>query len=198
MLIEIFEQELNELSLKNQLFLTWQAKHLSQLKYNKLQICVQLLLNFNSISEILFSCHATGRCFQFPLFQISSMNCFVTVVTGANKGIGLACCKALARGYGWHALGFSKAVVVMASRDLSKLQMAKEEVTQNALSQIEVDIVEMNVSDDQSVLHAAKQIENKRKRVDLLINNAGICVLDSTGTLGLAFSEQVCSLHSLL
>lgn len=92
----------------------------------------------------------------------------VAVVTGSNKGIGLAICRQLAeRGLR----------VILTSRDIAKGQVA-----QRKLSEEGADVVyhRLDVDSDDSVAELARSVESDQGRVDVLVNNAGI-LIDTSG-----------------
>lgn len=84
------------------------------------------------------------------------------VITGASHGLGLALTKRLA------SMG---ADVVMIARDHDRLSQAAESVRGNSGRVLAISCDIANVEQVQS---AAEQIAQEMKRVDLLINNAGI------------------------
>ena len=92
----------------------------------------------------------------------------VAVVTGGNKGIGLAICRQLA------ARGLR---VILTSRDVAKGQAA-----QKKLSDEGADVVyhRLDVDNDDSVAEIARYVEAEQGRVDVLVNNAGI-LIDPSG-----------------
>ncbi|CAB9500813.1 15-hydroxyprostaglandin dehydrogenase [NAD(+)] [Seminavis robusta] len=84
----------------------------------------------------------------------------VALVTGANRGIGKEVCKQLAdKGY----------QVLLGSRSLEKGQQAVQELGHSAITPIQID-----VTDQASVDQAAKKIQSKYQKLDVLVNNAGI------------------------
>ena len=85
------------------------------------------------------------------------------LITGANKGIGLETAKQLLE------KGF---YVFLASRDLQNGQDAVEGLKAQGLTNVEA--VQLDVTDDESVKSARKTIGNKTASLDVLINNAGI------------------------
>ncbi len=92
----------------------------------------------------------------------------VAVVTGSNKGIGLAICRQLAeRGLR----------VILTSRDIANGQVA-----QRKLSEEGADVVyhRLDVDSDDSVAELARSVESDQGRVDVLVNNAGI-LIDTSG-----------------
>lgn len=85
------------------------------------------------------------------------------LVTGANKGIGLEIVKQLAE---------KGIYVFIGSRNLEKGQQAAEKLKAEGLTNVEV--IELNVTDDNSVKLARQKIGEKFEILDILINNAGI------------------------
>ena len=83
------------------------------------------------------------------------------LVTGGNKGIGLAICKGLL------AAGFE---VILAARSLDKAKTAAEQLQ----SPSKVHVVELDVTDDQSIHRAAEQLSQEISHLDVLVNNAGV------------------------
>jgi NAD(P)-dependent dehydrogenase (short-subunit alcohol dehydrogenase family) len=84
----------------------------------------------------------------------------VALVTGANKGIGLAAARRLAE------LGWS---VLLGARDPERGKAAA-----GRLAGLDVSVLRLDVTDDASVSAAAKQVEDSAGRLDVLVNNAGI------------------------
>jgi NAD(P)-dependent dehydrogenase (short-subunit alcohol dehydrogenase family) len=92
----------------------------------------------------------------------------VILVTGASAGIGLQIAGALVR---------EGAKVAFAARSIAKLHDAVESATSNGGSAL---AVEMDVTDDASVLAGVAEVRRVFNRIDVLVNNAG-----NGGTLGL-------------
>ncbi len=97
---------------------------------------------------------------------------FVAVITGANRGLGLATCSALAeRGY----------QVVLTSRDPEKGEAAVDEL---AVQGLRVAYHQLDAADPESIRQLGQSIEAQFGRVDVLVNNAalyldeGVSVLD--------------------
>ncbi|MGM1064380.1 SDR family oxidoreductase [Saccharothrix sp. Mg75] len=86
----------------------------------------------------------------------------IALVTGANKGIGLA----VARGLG--ALGFTVAV---GARDGARRAEAVERLRAEGVDAVGV---ALDVTSDDSVAAAAATVERTAGRLDVLVNNAGI------------------------
>ncbi len=92
----------------------------------------------------------------------------VAVVTGSSRGIGLAIAKKLARD------GFS--VVLNARSDSDELRRAQRHI--QALSSAVVDRFACDISDLASHKNFVDAIFEKHNRVDCLVNNAGVSVLN--------------------
>lgn len=88
----------------------------------------------------------------------------IALVTGANRGLGLAWSKLLAhRGY----------LVMLSAREMDKAEAAAKEVRQWH-PQSEVVPVVLDVTDEASIQRLAEWVGQEYGRLDLLINNAGI------------------------
>ncbi len=87
------------------------------------------------------------------------------LVTGANKGLGLAIAKGLAS---------AGLLVWMGARDRSRGEDAVQTLRGEGF---DVRFIQIDVADDASVRRAAKTIEHEINALDVLVNNAGI-VLD--------------------
>jgi NAD(P)-dependent dehydrogenase (short-subunit alcohol dehydrogenase family) len=85
----------------------------------------------------------------------------IALVTGANKGVGLATARQLAQ------LGMT---VHLGSRDLSR---GTEAAAQLAAQGIVVHPLEIDITDDASVSKAADFLAAEHGRLDVLVNNAG-------------------------
>jgi len=86
----------------------------------------------------------------------------VALITGASRGIGLAIARALAA---------RQCNVVLSGRNLPMLQKAGREL---ARREVQTLVATCDVRDPQSVKTLAATIKRKFRRVDILINNAGI------------------------
>lgn len=85
----------------------------------------------------------------------------IALVTGGNKGIGFAICQGLL------AAGFE---VILAARSLDKAKTAAEQLHQNS----KVRVIELDVTNDDSIYHAAEDLSQEISHLDVLVNNAGI------------------------
>src|SRR5947209_4439059 len=84
------------------------------------------------------------------------------LVTGASRGIGRACAQALA------AAGHR---VILAARSLDKLQELEQELKSGGAEAL---VLEIDLSDIQSITTSITKISKEVGRIDILINNAGI------------------------
>lgn len=85
------------------------------------------------------------------------------LITGANRSIGFETARQLLqKGY----------YVYLGSRDLENGQKAVEKLKAEGLNEVEV--IQIDVSDDESVKAARAEIGKKTESLDALINNAGI------------------------
>src|SRR5688500_16256667 len=97
------------------------------------------------------------------------------LVTGANKSIGFEVARQLAQ---------KGIYVYLGSRNLESGIAAAEKLLAEGLSNVEA--IQLDVTDDESVKNACTEIGKKTKTLDILINNAGIyggypqSALDST------------------
>lgn len=87
----------------------------------------------------------------------------IALITGANKGIGFETAKQLAK------LGY---LVYIGSRNKAKGLEAIEKL--KALELNNVDCIEIDVTDINSIKSARQELETKTQQLDILINNAGI------------------------
>lgn len=90
----------------------------------------------------------------------------IILITGANQGLGLEIVKKL-------AAENENYRILMAARSLDKVKKAASEVTQLA-KHTELDIVQLDVTSDESISSAAQAVGARYGRIDCLVNNAGI------------------------
>lgn len=91
----------------------------------------------------------------------------IVLITGANRGIGYGVARNLAKQHPDY-------LVIIGSRDAAKGQEAASSLNSEGLSS--VTSVEIDVTSDESVAAAKAYIEEKYRRLDVLINNAGIAL----------------------
>lgn len=98
----------------------------------------------------------------------------IVLVTGGNNGIGLAACQLFVAQPNLHC--------IMASRSLDKGRKALESI-QSAHQSSAVSLVQLDVTSDDSIAAAVADVEAKHGRLDVLINNAGICPTEFSRSL---------------
>lgn len=86
----------------------------------------------------------------------------ISLVTGANKGIGLETARQLARDHGH--------TVLLGARDETRGEEAAAALRADGL---DVQFLAIDPTDDASVAAAAKEVERRFGRLDVLVNNAG-------------------------
>ena len=86
----------------------------------------------------------------------------VALVTGANKGIGFAIAAGLGR------LGIT---VLVGARDEAR---GAEAVSRLRDDGVDAQLLTLDITDDASVCHAAREVEERVGRLDILVNNAAI------------------------
>ena len=94
----------------------------------------------------------------------------VALITGANKGIGFEIGRQLGK------LGFT---VVLAARDQAKVDSAAEQLRGEGL---DVQGTRLDITDPSTAGEAARWLDERFGRLDVLVNNAGIGPEFATGT----------------
>ena len=84
------------------------------------------------------------------------------LVTGGNKGIGFAICKGLLD---------KEFNVFLAARNIDK---GKEAIAKLSTEHNSVQLVQLDVTDDESIKNAVENVSQKTDSLDVLVNNAGI------------------------
>lgn len=102
----------------------------------------------------------------------------VAVVTGASRGIGLACAQQLAQ---------AGASVVMLSRDEASLQAGADQI-RAAVSGAQLQLIACDVADPASVRDAFQAVFKAYKKLHVLVANAG--VLDDA-LIGMVTRDQI-------
>lgn len=96
--------------------------------------------------------------------KLFSLDGKVALVTGASRGLGRAMARALAE---------AGATVVLAARDVSKLEAAAAEIR---AAGHRADIEAFDLTDEQKVIAAVPNIVRRHGKLDILLNNAGVCL----------------------
>ncbi|QBD75754.1 SDR family oxidoreductase [Ktedonosporobacter rubrisoli] len=86
----------------------------------------------------------------------------IALITGANQGIGLEVAR---------QLGKQNILVLIGSRNWTR---GKEAAQQLVAERIEAQAIQLDVTDQQSIEEAARQINDSYGRLDILVNNAAI------------------------
>jgi NAD(P)-dependent dehydrogenase (short-subunit alcohol dehydrogenase family) len=99
--------------------------------------------------------------------EIGKLENEIVVITGANSGLGFSTTKILAE----HG-----AKVVMACRSLDKAEQAKEEI-EKEVDEPDLEVMELDLSDLESVKSFSEEFKQKYDSLDILCNNAGLMAL---------------------
>ncbi|MEO1260797.1 MAG: oxidoreductase [Bacteroidota bacterium] len=103
---------------------------------------------------------------NFDLKNIPSQKGRTAIVTGANNGIGFETTLAMAK-YGFK--------VIMACRNLTKAEKAKSDILAQ-FPEADLDIIQLDLSDLDSVKVFAENFKYNYAQLDVLINNAGVLI----------------------
>jgi len=101
---------------------------------------------------------------KWTLDNVGDLNGKVIVVTGGNSGLGYESVKAFA---------MKGAEVIMASRSLENGEQAREEILED-ISKGHIKVMQLDLGDLESVKSFAEGFKKEYKRLDVLLNNAGI------------------------
>lgn len=86
------------------------------------------------------------------------------IVTGGNSGLGYEAVKAFSR---------KNAKVILASRSLERGEIAKQSISAE-FPDVKIDVMKLDLADLDSVHDFASSFKTKHKKLDVLLNNAGI------------------------
>jgi NAD(P)-dependent dehydrogenase (short-subunit alcohol dehydrogenase family) len=92
----------------------------------------------------------------------------VALVTGANKGIGREIVLQLAVDHGFH--------VFLGARNAKAGRTSADELQKQAGEKGKITFLKIDVSNPQSIQHAADEMSRTVDHLDALVNNAGICL----------------------
>ncbi|KAL7749685.1 hypothetical protein RI367_004913 [Sorochytrium milnesiophthora] len=94
----------------------------------------------------------------------------VALITGANRGIGLALAEELSR-QGYQVVGTSRSI-------------KPEDTQKEELREVAVQVVQLDVASEASIGQLAAQLQQQGiAKLDVLVNNAGMYILDEFGTV---------------
>ena len=102
--------------------------------------------------------------YRFDTMMPVNAETTIVLITGANQGIGYYTAKQLASEQ-------SNYHIIMGGRNRETIQKAAAELHSQGLS---VEPLLIDVNSDESIANAAKEVDEKYGRLDVLINNAGI------------------------
>ncbi|KAK2813771.1 hypothetical protein FQN50_000169 [Emmonsiellopsis sp. PD_5] len=89
----------------------------------------------------------------------------IVLCTGANQGLGFAILQVA-------GLQEPSSVFILASRNLESGQAAARQLAADGVK--DIDVVQLDVTNDEQIIEAVKFVEEKYGKLDVLINNAGI------------------------
>lgn len=107
-----------------------------------------------------------SQFFVKPAYPTESCAGKTYIVTGANVGLGLEAARHFVR------LGAEK--VILACRSIEKAEEAKKDIEKSENSSGVVEVWQLDLSSYESVKEFAKRADNSLKRIDAVIENAGI------------------------
>ncbi|MCL4118615.1 UNVERIFIED_CONTAM: hypothetical protein GTU68_013544 [Idotea baltica] len=103
---------------------------------------------------------------QFNINGIPSQYGRVAIITGANAGLGFESALALAQ---------KDMTVVLACRNLQRAEKAKDAILK-VMPEADLDVLQIDLSSLKSVRNFAEQFLSKYKKLDVLMNNAGVMI----------------------
>jgi NAD(P)-dependent dehydrogenase (short-subunit alcohol dehydrogenase family) len=98
-----------------------------------------------------------------------SANKAVVLITGGNNGIGLAGCQLFASKPGY--------TCILASRSIDKGKKAVSDIEAQGNAE-SISLLQLDIASDTSIAAAVDEVKAKHGRLDILINNAGVCPTD--------------------
>lgn len=96
--------------------------------------------------------------------KLFSLDGKIALITGASRGLGRAMAFALAE---------AGATVVLAARDVGKLREVAAEIS---AAGHRADVEAFDLTDEKAVIAAVPNIVRRHGRLDILLNNAGVCL----------------------
>jgi protochlorophyllide reductase len=110
---------------------------------------------------------------QWETRDMGDLSGKVAIVTGANSGLGFVIAKELAR---------AGATVVLGCRNQKKAETAAQQIIDGKITG-NVEVLPLDLADLSSVAAATKAFTASNRKLDLLINNAGLMALDESKTV---------------
>ncbi|KAL1585762.1 hypothetical protein WHR41_05001 [Cladosporium halotolerans] len=95
----------------------------------------------------------------------------IILITGANQGLGYYAAQQLAAEGKYH--------VLLGSRDFSKAEKAIQSLIQDESVKVDgkdLEPIQIDINDDSSIAAAAKTVEDKYGKLDILLNNAAVAL----------------------
>lgn len=102
----------------------------------------------------------------------------IALVTGASRGLGFEMARALAS---------AGAIVVLAARDAVRLDQAAAQIRAEGGR---ADVQAFDLTDENGIIGAVAAVLERHGRIDILLNNAGICIWNDFATSTLASWHQ--------
>ncbi|PYH99063.1 NAD(P)-binding protein [Aspergillus ellipticus CBS 707.79] len=102
----------------------------------------------------------------------------IILVTGANKGLGFSIIKVAAQ----RESPTPSNTYILCCRDVDAGQKAVEELQALGVT-ANIDLLELDVTNDEQITAAVKYVESTYGRLDVLINNAGALIMPSNESL---------------
>ncbi len=112
--------------------------------------------------------------------NIPNLSGKVSIITGANSGIGFEAAKEFAR---------KGATTILASRNIDKAEKALAKIKKE-IPDVSVEIMQLDLASLDSVNKFAAEFKKKYDRLDLLVNNAGIMMVPYQKTVD-GFESQI-------
>jgi NAD(P)-dependent dehydrogenase (short-subunit alcohol dehydrogenase family) len=110
-------------------------------------------------------------------FELENRMEKIALVTGGNRGLGLQTCLELVK---------QKYHVILTCRDRQEGEKLVAELKQK---EIQLDFMQLDVTDSVSIEGLAKHVEKKFGRLDVLVNNAGMFVKGKTDTFSATLGD---------
>lgn len=146
---------------------------------NRCLACLSVGWNTSAAENLFAPCTLSAIIEAMPASKPNSATTRYALVTGAGSGLGRAFCLRLAR-EGWH-VGVTDIDLAAARQTLAAI------VTDRGSGQVE----RLDVADAMAWHRLLEKIRSEWPRLDLLINNAGVCAAGEIGAAPLDDFQQV-------